>query len=205
MPGCLNRCYLYWETHSLEKLDPKTQVKVEKELEKARLGVNYDASILSKVVNQRCLGDFLKKDKNLKQKCWHYWELPQELTIKERMEILHVKKGKKWKIATLIFGLLNVVLLCVSVYLGLQQPQISDLKSQNISLQSQLTTFQNDVNNKSNSIIVLQNDIATINSQNSQMYQKIVSLQSQLSKCQKELSKKIEKYEKLETGIGGKQ
>ena len=87
MPGCLNKCYLYWETHSLENIDPATQIKVEKELGKARSGASYDASMLSEVVNQRCLGDFLKRGKNLKEKCWHYWELPEDLTLKERIEI----------------------------------------------------------------------------------------------------------------------
>lgn len=190
MSGCLNRCYLYWETHSLEPLDSETQIKVEKELEKARLGRSFDESMLSKVVNRRCLGGFLNKEEDLKDKCWHYWELPQELTLKERMEILNVKQGKKWKIATFLFGLLNVILLVVSLNLSLRQPQLSNLETQNTSLKSQITTLQNDLNNKQNSFIMLQSEIGTIKSQNNQMNQKVVTLEAQLTKCEQELSSK---------------
>ena len=112
-------------------------------------------------------------------------------------EILHVKKNKKWKIATLIFGILNVILLCASVYVGLQQLQISDLKSQNISLQSQATALQNDVNKKNSFIIVLQNDMAMLKSQNGQIRQQIITIKSQLNKCQQELSNKTKKEKNL--------
>lgn len=183
MPGCLNNCYLFWETHSLEHVDAETQIKIEKELKKARSGENYDASMLSKLVNKRCLGNYFKKGHNLKEKCWHFWEMPEELTIKDRIEILNNRKNKKWKIATFVLGIINVVLLCVSVYISTQKPQLTDLKSQNVSLTSKVTELQDQVAKKNSSINKLQNDINMLRSQNGQMHKQIIFLKTRFSDC----------------------
>lgn len=193
MPGCLNNCYLFWETHSLEHVDADTQIKIEKELKKARSGESYDASMLGKLVNKRCLGNYFKKGQSLKERCWYFWELPEELTLKDRIEILHNRKNKRWKIATFILGIINAILLCVSVYISIQKSQITDLKSQNISLASKVTVLQDQVNTKNSSIKKLQDDMAILRSKNGQMNKQIIILETQISDCQKELSIKTEK------------
>lgn len=60
MLGCLNKCYLYWENHSLENLEPKKQIVVENELAKAQADEEYNITLISELVNRRCLGDYLK-------------------------------------------------------------------------------------------------------------------------------------------------
>ena len=193
MPGCINNCYLFWETHSLEHVDPHTQIKIEKELKKARSGESYDVSMLSKLVNKRCLGNYLKKGKKLKNKCCHFWELPEELPLKDRIEILHYRKNKKWKILTLILGIINIILLCLSVYISVQKSQLTDLRTKNTSLTSEITDLQNQVNSKTSSIKILQDDMDKLNSKNAQMNQQISRLEAQISKYQNDLSIKTKK------------
>jgi hypothetical protein len=196
MPGCLNNCFLFWETHTLENVDADTQIKIEKELKKARSGEDYDASILSKLVNKRCLGNYFKKGQNLKDKCRYYWELPEDLSLKDRIEILNTRKNKKWKIATLILGIINVILLSVSVYIGAKKSQLADVKSQNVSLASEVTDLQHQLNTKNSSINKLQDDMAILRSNNGQMNKQIIILEKQISDCKKELLNRTEKNKK---------
>jgi len=146
MPGCLDRCYLYLEEHSMNHLNFETQKKVEIELKKFRNRESYDFTVLKDVVKRRCLGDYLKDENDLPTNCKHYWELPEEeLSTGTRMAILEGKKNKKWKAITLIVSIAGIAFSAFFAYLNFNKPSAEDLNNEIATLKEQVQHYEEEI------------------------------------------------------------
>ncbi len=152
MPGCSDNCYLYWEDHSLEHLDPATQIHIEKELEKYNKGEQYDIHSLKNIVRKKCLGGYLKDPDNLPANCRHYWELPGDLSVKTRMALLEGKKNKKWKLITLFVAIAGIICSSVFAYLNFSKPSAQNLKNEIESSKTQIEEYKQEIDNKNETI-----------------------------------------------------
>lgn len=130
MPGCLNGCYLYSERHEITRLDVKTQIQIENEIEKSKKGEDFDANVISKAVTRRCLGDFLKEPGETLVNCKHYWELPEDLSFVERMSILSGKNQKRWFLATIAVTIIGIISTSLFAYLNFTKPSSNDLNNE---------------------------------------------------------------------------
>jgi len=152
MPGCLDNCYLYWEDHSLEHVDPATQIRIEKELEKYKKGEQYDTALLKGIVRKKCLGSYLKDPDNLPTNCRHYWELLEDLSVEARMDLLEGKKNKKWKLITLIVSIVGIISSSVFAYLNFSKPSVQNLKNEIGSLKTRIEEYKQEIDNKNETI-----------------------------------------------------
>jgi len=152
MQGCLHNCGLYREDHSLAHLDPEAQIKLEKELEKYKKGERYDTALLKGIVRKKCLGGYLKDPDNLPTNCRHYWELPEDLSVEARMDLLQRKKNKKWKLFTLIVGIVGIISSCVFGYLNFSKPSVQNLENKIGYLETRIEEYKQEIDNKNETI-----------------------------------------------------
>lgn len=152
MPGCLDKCYLYREYHSLEHLDRKSQIKVEKELEKYEKGEQYDTALLKDVVKKKCLGGYLKDPDNLPTNCRHYWDLLEDVSVQVRMALLEGKKNKKWKLIALVVTIVGITSSSVFAWLNFSKPSVQNLKNEIGSLKTQIEEYEQKIGNKDETI-----------------------------------------------------
>jgi len=80
MPGCLDKCALLWEDHSIFNADNKTRQKIAEELSKYKDEQSHDPSFLKSIIKRWCLGGFLTDENNLPKDCIHFINLPSELS-----------------------------------------------------------------------------------------------------------------------------
>lgn len=159
MPGCKDKCYLFWEEHSLNNVkSPERQIYIEKELQKASHGEESDVSCLKDLISYRCLGRFLKDTNNLPQSCRHYQELPEDLTNPERLEILYKKSTRIWTPITTIVAIISVVVAIVLGYLNYAKSSDKELEKKLGNQQNLIVTLEKKIEEKDKLILQLKNE-----------------------------------------------
>ena len=166
MPGCLDACYLYWEDHSIENLDPPVQIKVEKEIEKYNRGEECDLSLFQGIIKRYCLGGYLKDSNNLPRECRHFGEMPGDLTVDDRVAILTARKSNKWKLSTLIVSIVGILTTSLFAYLNYSKPssealseQVDDLRSEIVPLKKQVKKYEAEIDLKDAEVDKLKNEL----------------------------------------------
>ena len=152
MPGCLDRCYLYREYHSIEYADDVIQKKIEEELEKYEKGESYDITWLKSIVKRMCLGNHLKDPENLPTECKHYSERAEDLSVEEQAGISARQADKKWKVLSVIIGIAGVLTASLFAYLNYSKPSSEDLKKEISTLKMQTLKYEQEMRVKNGTI-----------------------------------------------------
>ena len=104
-------------------------------MRKFQAGEEYDISLMKNLVKRKCLGDFIKDPNKLPVKCRHFWEIPEELSVDTKMQILSTMKNRRWRIITLIVSILGISISSLFAYLNFSKPSNEDLKERITNLE----------------------------------------------------------------------